>query len=65
MSAARFQNPIFAALDTPDFSRALEIAKSIQPHVGGLKVGLEYITALGPDGIKSIVEIGGPVFADV
>ena len=65
MSAVRFQNPIFAALDTPDLPRALEIAKSIQPHVGGLKVGLEYITALGPDGIKRIVEIGAPVFADV
>jgi orotidine-5'-phosphate decarboxylase len=65
MSAARFQNPIFAALDTPDLSRALEIAKSIQPHVGGLKVGLEYITAHGPGGIKRIVETGVPVFADV
>jgi orotidine-5'-phosphate decarboxylase len=65
MSAARFQNPIFAALDTPDLPRALEIAKSIQPYIGGLKVGLEYITALGPDGIKRIVEIGAPVFADV
>ena len=65
MSAARFQNPIFAALDTPDLPRALEIAKSIQPHVGGLKVGLEYITAHGPGGIKRIVETGVPVFADV
>jgi orotidine-5'-phosphate decarboxylase len=65
MSAARFQNPIFAALDTPDLPRALEIAKSIQPHVGGLKVGLVYITAHGPGGIKRIVETGAPVFADV
>lgn len=65
MSAARFQNPIFAALDTPDLSRALEIAKAIQPHVGGLKVGLEFITALGPDAVRQIVAIGAPVFADV
>ncbi|MGN6148668.1 MAG: orotidine-5'-phosphate decarboxylase [Rhizomicrobium sp.] len=65
MSAARFTNPIFAALDTPDLPRALEIAKSVRPHVGGLKVGLEYITALGPEGIKRIVETGAPVFADV
>ena len=64
MSAARFTNPIFAALDTPDLPRALEIAKSIQPHVGGLKVGLEFITALGPDAVKRIVQIGAPVFAD-
>jgi len=64
MSAERFTNPVFAALDTPDLSRALEIAKSIRPHVGGLKVGLEFITALGPDAVRRIVEIGAPVFAD-
>lgn len=61
----RFQNPIFAALDTPDLPRALEIARAICPHVGGLKVGLEFITALGPDAIRQIVALGTPVFADV
>ena len=65
MSATRFQNPVFAALDTPDLSRALEIAHAIRPHVGGLKVGLEFITALGPDAIKAVVALGLPVFADV
>jgi orotidine-5'-phosphate decarboxylase len=65
MSAPRFHNPIFAALDTPDLPRALEIAKAIRPHVGGLKVGLEFITALGPDAVKEIVKQGSPVFADV
>ena len=65
MSATRFQNPVFAALDTPDLPRALEIAKAIRPHVGGLKVGLEFITALGPDAVKQIVALGAPVFADV
>ena len=63
--STRFRNPIFAALDTPDLPRALEIAKSIRPHVGGLKVGLEFITALGPDAIRQIVALGMPVFADV
>jgi orotidine-5'-phosphate decarboxylase len=65
MSAPRFDNPIFAALDTPDLSRALEIAKAVRPHVGGLKVGLEFISALGPDAVKRIVALGLPVFADV
>ncbi|HEY5338902.1 MAG TPA: orotidine-5'-phosphate decarboxylase [Rhizomicrobium sp.] len=65
MSATRFQNPIFAALDTPDLPRALEIVTAIRPHVGGLKVGLEFITALGPDAVKQIVTLGLPVFADV
>ncbi|HWA30458.1 MAG TPA: orotidine-5'-phosphate decarboxylase [Rhizomicrobium sp.] len=65
MSAARFHNPVFAALDTPDLPRAIEIATAIRPHVGGLKVGLEFITALGPDAVKKIVALGAPVFADV
>jgi orotidine-5'-phosphate decarboxylase len=64
MSAARFSNPVFAALDTPDLPRALEIASAIRPHVGGLKVGLEFITALGPEAVKKIVALGAPVFAD-
>ena len=37
----------------------------MKPYVGGLKVGLEFITALGPDGVRKIVELGLPVFADV
>ncbi|HEY8696954.1 MAG TPA: orotidine-5'-phosphate decarboxylase [Rhizomicrobium sp.] len=65
MMVRRSENPIFAALDTPDLSRALELAKAIRPHVGGLKVGLEFITALGPSAVREIVALGLPVFADV
>lgn len=65
MRAARFPNPVFVALDTPELGRALDIAKAVKPYVGGLKVGLEFITALGPDAVAEIVEVGLPVFADV
>ena len=61
----RFNNPVFVALDTPDLARALAVGQAVKPHVGGLKVGLEFITALGPDAIRRIAEIGLPVFADV
>lgn len=64
MRASRFQNPVFVALDTPDLARALDIARAVKPHVGGLKVGLEFMTALGPEAIGQIVQIGLPVFAD-
>ncbi len=64
MTAHRFHNPIFAALDTPDLPRALDIAHGIRLHVGGLKVGLEFITALGPDAVRQFVALGLPVFAD-
>src|SRR6202012_1478604 len=65
MSKLRFSNPIFVAIDTPDLDKALAIAHAAGPHVGGLKVGLEFITAQGPEGIRKIVALGRPVFADV
>jgi orotidine-5'-phosphate decarboxylase len=61
----RFSNPIFVALDTPDLQRALAIAEAVKPHVGGFKVGLEFMTALGPDAVRRVVDTGLPVFADV
>ena len=61
----RFSNPVFVALDTPDLQRALAIAEAVKPHVGGLKVGLEFMTALGPDAVRRVVDTGLPVFADV
>ena len=64
MSGTRFSNPVFVALDTPDLTRALEIASAVKAHVGGLKIGLEFLTALGPQGLSKIVETGLPVFAD-
>ena len=62
--SAPFANLIFVALDTPDISRALAVAQAVKPHVGGLKIGLEFLTALGPEGVRRVVEIGLPVFAD-
>jgi len=64
MSKARLDNPIFVAIDTPDLDRALALARAVGPHVGGLKVGLEFITAQGPEGIRAIAALGKPVFAD-
>lgn len=58
-------NPIFVALDTPDLEQALSLARSVREYVGGLKIGLEFYTACGPDGVKRIVEFGLPVFADL
>jgi orotidine-5'-phosphate decarboxylase len=65
MSVARFQNPVFVALDTPDLNRAVTVAQAVRPYVGGLKIGLEFITAVGPDGVRRITNLGLPVFADV
>jgi orotidine-5'-phosphate decarboxylase len=65
MMLSRFTNPIFVALDTGDLGQAIDLAKAVRPHVGGLKVGLEFITANGPAGVREIVSLGLPAFADV
>jgi len=58
-------NPIFVALDVRSVDRAIELADAVRPYIGGLKVGLEFIHACGPEGIRSIVATGIPVFFDV
>lgn len=62
--SVRFSSPVFLALDTPDLKKAIAVARAVAPYVGGLKVGLEFITALGPDAVREIVALGKPVFAD-
>lgn len=58
-------NPVYVALDTPDLAGALDLVRAVGAHVGGFKIGLEFIAAQGPDGIRQIVALGRPVFADV
>jgi orotidine-5'-phosphate decarboxylase len=65
MNTARVSNPVYVALDTPNVDRALAVAQAVRPYVGGLKVGLEFIAACGPEGVRRIVQLGLPVFADV
>jgi len=65
MNASGFANPIFVALDTPSADQAVALAQSLLGSVGGLKIGLEFVAANGPDGIRRIVDLGLPVFADL
>jgi orotidine-5'-phosphate decarboxylase len=58
-------NPIYVALDTTDPDYARELAERVRPHVGGLKLGLEFFNAHGPDGVRPFVEMGVPVFLDL
>jgi orotidine-5'-phosphate decarboxylase len=58
-------NPLYVALDTPDLERALALARSLSTAVGGIKLGLEFLSAHGPEGLKRLIAEGLPVFADV
>ena len=56
---------VYVALDTPNLDRALAWAAAVGDHVGGLKLGLEFIHANGPAGVERVVALGLPVFLDV
>jgi orotidine-5'-phosphate decarboxylase len=59
-----FPNPIYVALDTPDLEYARNLASHVAPHVGGLKLGMEFLAANGPQGIRAFEDFGLPIFAD-
>ncbi len=58
-------NPVFCAIDTPALQTALAVAGRVAPHVGGLKLGLEFFNANGPDGVRAITALGKPLFLDL
>ena len=58
-------NPIFVAIDTPDLSRAIEVAQAVRGHAGGVKLGLEFFSAQGPAGLRHVAELGLPIFLDL
>lgn len=56
---------IFTALDTTDVSLAVSLARDLAGHVGGAKVGKEFFTANGPEGVRQVSGAGMPVFIDL
>jgi orotidine-5'-phosphate decarboxylase len=57
--------PIYVAIDTTDLERAKAIAAKVKPHVGGLKLGLEFFAAHGPLGVHEMAEFHLPLFIDL
>jgi orotidine-5'-phosphate decarboxylase len=57
--------PVFVGLDTADLSRARALAGAVAPHVGGLKLGLEFFMANGPAGVRAMADLGVPIFLDL
>src|SRR3546814_13313183 len=55
---------IFVGLDTADVEKAARLAKLQAGAVGGVKIGKEFFTAQGPDGVR-LVAGGAPLFLDL
>ena len=59
------RNPIFCAIDTNELDRALSLITEISPNIGGIKIGLEFITSLGISGVEEIKKSNIPLFIDL
>ncbi|MFL5336298.1 MAG: orotidine-5'-phosphate decarboxylase [Geminicoccaceae bacterium] len=62
---AALVNPIFCAVDRPDLEGTLALTRELAPHVGGVKLGLEFFVAQGPRGVEAVAQIGPPIFLDL
>jgi len=58
-------NPVFVALDTTNLEHARDLATRLKPHIGGLKLGLEFFSTHGPKGVRAFAEFGLPIFLDL
>jgi orotidine-5'-phosphate decarboxylase len=59
------KGPVFVALDTTHLDKARDVAARVRGQVGGIKLGLEFFCANGPDGVRTMAEAGLPVFLDL
>lgn len=58
-------NPIFCAIDTTDLEKAKRTIGAVAPYVGGIKLGLEFFTHHGAEGVKRVMPEGLPLFLDL
>ena len=58
-------NPIYVALDTTDLDYARGLAERLRGSVGGLKLGLEFFSAHGPEGVRAFSGMDLPLFLDL
>ncbi|HEX3500384.1 MAG TPA: orotidine-5'-phosphate decarboxylase, partial [Stellaceae bacterium] len=58
------RNPILCAIDTPDAGAARDLAAAVGPFVGGLKLGLEFFAANGPEAVRRVAG-AAPLFLDL
>lgn len=55
---------LLVALDVPTGDEAVRLARDLQPHVGGFKVGLGLLMGEGPGVVTRVADLGAPVFVD-
>ena len=58
-------NPVYLALDVPQLEPALDLARRVKSHIGGVKLGLEFFCAHGHHGVHEVTKLGLPIFLDL
>jgi orotidine-5'-phosphate decarboxylase len=59
-------NPVFCAIDTDDLERAEALGRAVAGAAGGIKLGKEFFTAHGPQGVRRVQAAAGlPLFLDL
>jgi len=62
---ASIRDRLAIALDVDDLVEARRIVRDVAPWFGVAKVGLELYSAVGPDAVSQLVEMGLKVFLDI
>ena len=56
---------IFVACDFSSQNEAVNLIEQIKNHIFGIKVGLQYVTSAGIDGVKALTKFNLPIMYDV
>jgi orotidine-5'-phosphate decarboxylase len=59
------RNPVLIAIDTADCERAGELVRQLGDSVGGIKLGLEFFNANGPEGVRNVASGHDRLFLDL
>jgi orotidine-5'-phosphate decarboxylase len=63
--AADMARRILCAIDTRDIEEAVLLADLLKGEIGGVKLGKEFFTAHGPQGVRRVAERGVEIFLDL
>lgn len=58
-------NPVFCAVDRRDRGEAAALVRAVGEEVGGIKLGKEFFTANGPEGVREVTASGLDLFLDL
>ena len=64
-AASEVRDRLALVLDADDLVAATRLAKTLRPWFGVAKVGLELYSAVGPDAINALKDLGYDVFVDL